>query len=183
MNTKKSTDIALFRYGIIAPLVTGTIDDNLSKSAFFNQAASRVYEHPNGEDYKISAYTIARWYRAYMKNGFDGLKPQSRSDKATYRKVDEVKCVGTIRSIETFAYYSFDIVIDNRSEWCRLIENELDWEICFVMRDMTIGLAHPTDIFWNTEAIYEVFEDLDISLRIAYGIKSVFENYNKKSAS
>ena len=89
MNTKKSTDIALFRYGIIAPLVTGTIDDNLSKSAFFNQAASRVYEHPNGEDYKISAYTIARWYRAYMKNGFDGLKPQSRSDKATYRKVDE----------------------------------------------------------------------------------------------
>ena len=87
------------------------------------------------------------------------------------------------RSIETFAYYSFDIVINNRSEWCRLIENELDWEICFVMRDMTIGLAHPTDIFWNTEAIYEVFEDLDISLRIAYGIKSVFENYNKKSAS
>ena len=55
MNAKKSTDIALFRYGIIAPLVTGTIDDNLSKSAFFNQAASRVYEHPNGEDYKISA--------------------------------------------------------------------------------------------------------------------------------
>ena len=89
MNAKKSTDIALFRYGIIAPLVTGTIDDNLSKSAFFNQAASRVYDHPNGEDYKISAYTIARWYRAYMKNGFDGLKPQSRSDKATYRKVDE----------------------------------------------------------------------------------------------
>ena len=34
MNAKKSTDIALFRYGIIAPLVTGTIDDNLSKSAF-----------------------------------------------------------------------------------------------------------------------------------------------------
>ena len=100
-----------------------------------------------------------------------------------YKNKDEVKCVGTIRSIETFTYYSFDIVIDNRSEWCRLIENELDWEICFVMRDMTIGLAHPTDIFWNTEAIYEVFEDLDISLRIAYGIKLVFENYNKKSAS
>lgn len=100
-----------------------------------------------------------------------------------YKNKDEVKCVGTIRSMETFVYYSFDIVIDNRSEWCRLIENELDWKICFVMRKMTIGLAHPTDIFWNTEAIYEVFEDLDISLRIAYGIKSVFENYNKKSAS
>ena len=103
-----------------------------------------------------------------------------------YKNKDEVKCVGTIRSIETFAYYSFDIVINNRSEWCRLIENELIklyQEICFVMRDITIGLAHPTDIFWNTEAIYEVFEDLDISLRIAYGIKSVFENYNKKIAS
>ena len=81
MNAKKSTDIALFRYGIIAPLVTGTIDDNLSKSAFLLRQLP-VYEHPNGEDYKISAYTIARWYRAYMKNGFDGLKPQSRSDKA-----------------------------------------------------------------------------------------------------
>ena len=36
-----------------------------------------------------------------------------------YKNKDEVKCVGTIRSIETFAYYSFDIVINNRSEWCR----------------------------------------------------------------
>ena len=100
-----------------------------------------------------------------------------------YKNKDEVKCVGTIKSMETFVYYSFDIVIDNRSEWCRLIENEFDREICFVMRDITIGLAHPTDVFWNTEAIYEVFNDLDISLRIAYGIKSVFENQNKKSAS
>ena len=33
-----------------------------------------------------------------------------------YKNKDEVKCVGTIRSIETFAYYSFDIVIDNRSD-------------------------------------------------------------------
>ena len=47
-----------------------------------------------------------------------------------YKNKDEVKCVGTIKSMETFVYYSFDIVIDNRSEWCRLIENEFDWEIC-----------------------------------------------------
>ena len=38
-----------------------------------------------------------------------------------YKNKDEVKCVGTIKSMETFVYYSFDIVIDNRSEWCRLI--------------------------------------------------------------
>lgn len=37
-------------------------------------------------------------------------------------------------------------------------------------------------MFWNTEAIYEVFEDLDICHRIAYGIKSVFEDYNKSAS-
>ena len=40
---------------------------------------------------------------------------------------------------------------------------------------MLVFYIKPTDIFWNTEAIYEVLKDLNISLRIAYGIKSVFE--------
>lgn len=89
MDVKKLNDIALFRYAVIAPLVTGTLEDGLSETEFFERAASKVYENPKGEDIKISKYTIRRWYKIYKSEGFDGLKPKVRSDRSKYRKVDD----------------------------------------------------------------------------------------------
>lgn len=83
------TDIALFRYAIIAPLVTGTLETDMSEEEFFKHAASKVYENPNGKDMRISWYTVKRWYKLYKTKGFDGLKPKIRSDQSKYRKVDE----------------------------------------------------------------------------------------------
>ena len=80
---------ALFRYGIIAPLITGTLDESKPKKEFFQNASAKYYEDENGKTVKVSSYTIARWYRTYKKNGFDGLKPKRRSDHSLYRKLDD----------------------------------------------------------------------------------------------
>lgn len=89
MKEKYFTDTALFRYAIIAPLVTGTYDKSVPIKDFFRNASSKCYENINGEDMRVSASTIERWYRKYLKEGFDGLKPKRRSDQNRYRKVDD----------------------------------------------------------------------------------------------
>ena len=62
MNDKTRKEIALFRYGILAPLISGTYDENTSIKGFFCEAASKVYTTPNGEDNKFAAATLERWY-------------------------------------------------------------------------------------------------------------------------
>lgn len=88
MNEKTRKEIALFRYGILAPLISGTYDENTSIKGFFREAASKVYTTPNGEDTKFAAATLERWYYNYKNNGFDALMPVRRSDTGKSRKLD-----------------------------------------------------------------------------------------------
>lgn len=87
MKDKGLEKIALFRYGIIAPLVTAAYGDQ-TYSQYCNETASKTYENPRGEDVKISSYTIRRWHKNYKENGFDGLKPKRRVDRGMHRKLD-----------------------------------------------------------------------------------------------
>lgn len=89
MNDETRQKIALFRYGIIAPVVSGTYDEGKSIKGFFRDAASRVYTNPSGEETKVSASTLERWYYAYNKGGFDALIPMRRCDTGKSRKIDE----------------------------------------------------------------------------------------------
>ena len=88
MNDKKRNEIALFRYGIIAPAVTGIYDDSISLKGFFRDAATKTYTNPRGESTKISASTIERWFYSYHKLGFDALIPRRRTDTGKPRKID-----------------------------------------------------------------------------------------------
>lgn len=89
MNDDKRQKTALFRYGILAPLLSGVTEDVLSKHGFFQDAANKVYTKPNGVDTTISAVTLERWYYSYLKDGFDGLMPKQRDDNGTSRKLDD----------------------------------------------------------------------------------------------
>ena len=88
MNDDKRQKTALFRYGILAPLLSGITEDALSNQAFFRDAAKKVYTAPNGVDTTISAITLERWYYSYRKHGFDGLMPKKRNDNGRSRKLD-----------------------------------------------------------------------------------------------
>lgn len=88
MNDKVKHDIALFRYGIIAPVISGTYDENKSMKVFFSDAAKRVYTNPRGEDVKFSESTLERWYYNYKREGFNALISQRRCDSGQPRKIN-----------------------------------------------------------------------------------------------
>jgi transposase InsO family protein len=89
MDEKYKEKIALFRYGIISPLITQGEVSPAERGQFFRDAAKKKYQMPDGKEVTISADSIYRYYRKYKKDGFDGLKPQGRSDLGMTRKLDE----------------------------------------------------------------------------------------------
>ena len=89
MNTEERRKIALFRYGILAPLISGTNEDGQSIKEFFRVAADKVYTNPRGEDVRVAASTLSRWYYNYKRNGFDALMPVKRWDTGRQRKLDD----------------------------------------------------------------------------------------------
>lgn len=89
MDKKKAENIALFRYGIISPLISCTTDDSNSKESFFRNAAAQDYTYVDGKIVKFHYHTIKRWYLSYKHHGFNGLIPKTRSDKSKSRKLDK----------------------------------------------------------------------------------------------
>ena len=56
-----------------------------------------------------------------------------------------------------------------------------EWHLCIVDYEIDVELAQPTDIFWNTNAIFEKIEDEELSIQIAYAVNTVYKerNYSK----
>ena len=89
MTIDQKQQIALFRYGVIAPLETGTSNPAISNNEFFRRAAAKTYTGPDGKPKTVGASTIEKWHRYYKKNGFEGLLPQGRKDEGVSRKLDQ----------------------------------------------------------------------------------------------
>lgn len=88
MNQNRKQAIALMRYSVIAPLITGAADDYPSLSAFFRDASARGISLPDGTEKHYSPGTIEKWYLAYKQSGFEALVPTGRSDCGKSRKID-----------------------------------------------------------------------------------------------
>lgn len=88
MTNEEREQIALFRYGIISPMISGMIEYKSVKDGL-EKVGSREYEHPNGKRVRYSPTSIERWYYTYKKKGFEGLKPQKRKDEGGIRKLDK----------------------------------------------------------------------------------------------
>lgn len=100
MNQDDKHAIALMRYAAITPLVNGTKDDFQSLSSFFREAALKPYPDASGSMRLFSPAAIERWYRSYLKSGFDGLMPKGRSDSGKSRVPDDA-CQEYIRHMKT----------------------------------------------------------------------------------
>lgn len=77
--------VALFRYGLIAPLVNDTYEES-SKEEFYRKVASQKYKLLDKE-IKLSTVTIKKYYESYRKLGYAGLIPKTRTDLNTSRKL------------------------------------------------------------------------------------------------
>lgn len=88
MTQEKKHDIALMRYSVISPIITGLSEDYSSLDAFYRDVSKKGVVSPDGTVKHFSAATIERWYRNYKKGGFDALIPQGRVDEGRPRKLD-----------------------------------------------------------------------------------------------
>jgi len=89
MDEKTRNKIALFRYGIISPLVVRGETTPQERRQFFRDASEKAYENIDGKYVHLSSDTIYRYYKSYREGGFDALRPKGRSDLGKTRKMDQ----------------------------------------------------------------------------------------------
>lgn len=76
----KPDPIALFRLQLIGPLVSSKLERG-ELQAMLRDLASREYDIPGSERQRVSEKTLESWYRTYLRDGFPGLVPKTRSDQ------------------------------------------------------------------------------------------------------
>jgi transposase InsO family protein len=82
----KADKIALFRYGLIAPLVLETLPrGELTRRA--QEIASRLYDIPHSTRRQVSVDTLLEWTLRYRRNGLSALTPQPRKDIGQQRVI------------------------------------------------------------------------------------------------
>jgi transposase InsO family protein len=79
--------IALFRLGVLGPLVSARLEHG-DRTAYFVEAASRRHVMPpEGRVVRLSARTIEAWYYLHKRGGFEALIPDARADKGRSRAI------------------------------------------------------------------------------------------------
>jgi transposase InsO family protein len=73
------TEIALFRYGLIAQLVH-TPPDQGHQEALLREIATRTYRIPGSRRTRVSLTTLRRYLKTYLAQGFEALRPAPRAD-------------------------------------------------------------------------------------------------------
>ena len=83
MNEKDREQVALFRYGLIAPLLNGQVE----RKEYLKGLEEKIHSVPYYGERKIAIKTIQEWLLHYRRNGFDALKPKKRGDKGNSRRL------------------------------------------------------------------------------------------------
>jgi len=83
MNEKNRHEVALFRYGLIAPLLNGQVD----MKEYLNDVEGKNHSVPYYGERRIASKTLQEWLLNYRRNGFDALKPKKRADRGTSRRL------------------------------------------------------------------------------------------------
>lgn len=86
MNDETKRSIALFRFGVLGPLVNARLEHGERKKCF-EQAAAHRYVTPDRREVRVSARTIEGWYYSFKAGGFDALLPAARVDDGKSRSI------------------------------------------------------------------------------------------------
>jgi len=82
----KAEKTALFRYGLIAPLVLETLPrGELTRRA--QEIAARLYDIPCSTRRQVSVDALLEWTLRYRRNGLAALTPKPRQDRGQMRAI------------------------------------------------------------------------------------------------
>jgi transposase InsO family protein len=83
-----ATEVALWRYGIIAPLLAPDLEPAQARAIRQNIIGGRHVFPGGGPTREISSRTLRRWLSNYRRGGFEGLKPGTRKDRGRPRRIE-----------------------------------------------------------------------------------------------
>jgi len=91
MDKEKKEKIAVFRFGVIFPLIDPTNTNWGAKEATLRMLCEKEWEIPYSERRYISRATILNWLKKYTEGGskIEALFPADREDKGVPRAIDE----------------------------------------------------------------------------------------------
>ena len=81
------TEVALFRYTLILPLVRHDPKRDGSKKQLRAAIAQTRHTIPHSQRHTLSIASLRRWEKAYRQGGFEALKPRPRSDRGRSRVI------------------------------------------------------------------------------------------------
>jgi transposase InsO family protein len=81
---ERDMEIALFRYGLISPLLFDPLAAGELEAALRGIAA-KTYPIPYSSRKTVGVSTLRRYLKRYKQGGFDALRPKGRSDKGSPR--------------------------------------------------------------------------------------------------
>ena len=84
MEEKDREQVALFRFGLLAPVLLGQA---ASQKEYLAEVAAKKHQVPYYGEKEFTPKTLSCWLLAYRREGFEGLKPKRRSDRGQPRKL------------------------------------------------------------------------------------------------
>ncbi|GKV65248.1 MULTISPECIES: helix-turn-helix domain-containing protein [unclassified Sporosarcina] len=95
MNENVRNEVALFRYGLIEPLLNEQVDVR----TYLSEVEGKVHSVPYYGDRRVAGKTVQEWLLYYRRHGFDALKPKKRADRGTSRRLspDDLEQILEIR--------------------------------------------------------------------------------------
>ena len=84
MTFEKATEIAQFRFALIAPVIQGLFTEP-SRTAYYKRITENPIRLPDGTMRQYSYKTMEKWVSLYQQGGIEALMPGERSDKGTTR--------------------------------------------------------------------------------------------------
>jgi transposase InsO family protein len=83
-SVERNTEIALFRYGLIAPLLYDPLAAGELEQAL-RAIAAKTYTIPYSTRTRVGVSTLRRYLKQYNQGGFQALRPHERKDKRAPR--------------------------------------------------------------------------------------------------
>ena len=103
MDEKTRKEIALFRFGIIAPVLNGNVT---AQKKYFRQIAQKEHDVPKMGKIRFQPGTFKVWLKRYRRYGFDSLLPKEREDKGHSRKIAAQLAQNIEETLDSLPYLS-----------------------------------------------------------------------------
>ena len=80
--------MALFRYGVLAPLLEREDPEPGETTQLVREIAGRTHYLPGRGPLRVHERTVYTWLRHYRRGGIEALRPRRRRDRGTRRALD-----------------------------------------------------------------------------------------------